>query len=376
MPSSLRRFLPSYPSLVSSALGVSAAIVLGSSSIALAQAPAADDAARQAFYKEKIQPILSAHCYDCHSADGGSAGGLRVDDRAALLKGGRSGPAIVPGKPDESLLVQRVTTSDVKQRMPKSDDPLTADQISQLKSWIADGAAWSAPDASASSSSAPAEVPSTVAPAAASAATASPAAQAKDGKASLTRVPYPRPATAAQLAFFEKKVRPILVNRCYNCHSAAFKEAGGLRVDVGISIFTGGKDGAVIIPGHPEESLLIRRVKSTDPKKRMPQESNESLPADEIATLEAWIKDGAAWPDETEKLPPTPERLRRVYPQLRAEWWSWQPLTRPAAPVLANDTWSSGDIDRFVLANLQAKKLAPVADADPVVLLRRLRYDL
>ncbi|RXS97598.1 PSD1 and planctomycete cytochrome C domain-containing protein [Silvibacterium dinghuense] len=356
MPDFLRRYSWSFLSPLPALL--SAVMAAGSPAFMHAQASSTSEDAHQAFYKEKIQPILSSHCYDCHSADAGAAAGLRVDDRAALLKGGKSGPAIVPGKPEESLLLERVLTTDVKQRMPKGDDPLPAKEIEQLKAWIADGAAWS--EATPSSTSAP--EPSTP--------------PAKEIKASLTRVPYPRPATPAQLAFFEKKVRPILVNRCYNCHSAAFKEAGGLRVDVGISIFAGGKDGAVIIPGHPEESLLIQRVKSSDPKKRMPQESNEALPADEIATLEAWIKDGAAWPDETEKLPPTPERLRRIYPQLRAEWWSWQPLAHPVAPVIAGDTWSSGNIDRFILANLQAKKLAPVPDADPAVLLRRVSYDL
>jgi hypothetical protein len=94
--------------------------------------------------------------------------------------------------------------------------------------------------------------------------------------------PYPRPATPEQLAYFEKNVRPILVNRCYNCHSDAFKEAGGLRVDIGIAIFTGGNDGPVIAPGHPEKSLLIERVKSPDVKKRMPQESIEALPAEKL----------------------------------------------------------------------------------------------
>ena len=312
---------------------------------------AAPPSAQAAFFTQNIQPILVNHCYDCHSADTRSAGGLRLDDQKAALKGGDLGPAVIPGDPDGSLLIQRVLSTDVKKRMPKGDDPLSAKEISDLKAWIAAGATW--PDATAANNTT--SVPQGIA---------------------RLRVAYPRPATPEQLEYFEKKVRPILVNHCYNCHSDAFKEAGGLRVDIGISIFEGGKDGPVIIPGHPEKSLLIERVKSTDVKKRMPQESNDPLPADEIAVLETWIKDGAAWPDETEKLPPTPAKLAALYPKLRATWWSWQPLTDPAVPQVTNDSWSSSNIDRFVLAKLREKKLAPVQDADADTLIRRLRYDL
>jgi hypothetical protein len=132
----------------------------------------------------------------------------------------------------------------------------------------------------------------------------------------------------------------------------------------------------VIIPGHPEQSLLIKKVKSTDPKKRMPQESKEPLSSEDIATLETWIQNGAAWPDETEKLPPAPASRLATYEKLKAHHWAWQPLTNPSAPAVANTSWSTADIDRFVLAKLEEKKLTPVKDADPVTLVRRLNYDL
>jgi cytochrome c553 len=305
-----------------------------------------------AFFEKNIQPILTNHCYDCHSTQTKSAGGLRLDDHDALLKGGRTGPAIVPGHPEDSLLLQRVLTDDVKKRMPKGEDePLSAKEIADLKTWIQQGALWPV-------------VKETGTPSAT-------AAQPVHAKA----VSYPRPSTPEQLAYFEKNVRPILVNRCYNCHSDAFKEAGGLRVDVGISIFAGGNDGPVLIPGHPEKSLLIERVKSADSKKRMPQETNEALPPAEVTILETWIKNGAAWPDETEKLPQTPARLAAAYPKLKAHYWSWQPLADPVVPVLA-DKSSSTNIDHFILAKLQEKKLAQVKEADPITLIRRVSYDL
>jgi hypothetical protein len=300
------------------------------------------------FFESKIQPILSDHCYACHASGPKSAAGLQLDSREAILKGGRSGPAVVPADPQASLLLQRILSSDPKARMPLGEDqPLDPKGIADLKTWIQQGALW--PERNTGAQPATAKPKSAV---------------------------YPRPATPEQLAYFEKNVRPIFVNRCYNCHSDAFKEAGGLRVDVGISIFAGGDEGPVIIPGHPEKSILIQRLKSQNPKKRMPQESTEPLAEKEISTLEAWIKDGAAWPDETEKLPPTPSRIQAAYKELRVKLWSLQPLTNPAVPAVANGSWSSDAMDRFVLAKLEEKKLAPVADADDVTLIRRLSYDL
>lgn len=326
-----------------------------------------------AFFSQRIQPILTNHCSECHSFDTRTAGRLSLDDRESLLAGGKSGPAIILGHPDESLLIQRVLAPDPDNRMPKkAPEPLSAAEIADLKTWIAQGAPW--PSAKASSVS----IPSATGPARASTpdATAQSAQEVRVSGNTAKPIPYPRPATAAQLADFEKSVRPILVNRCYNCHSDAFKEAGGLRVDVGIAIFSGGTDGPVIVPGHPEKSLLIQRIKSADAHKRMPQESNEPLPPEEIAALEAWIKDGAAWPDETEKLPQTPARIVARYDKLRVSHWAWQPIANPPVPAVRNTAWSGGDIDRFVLAKLEEQKLAPVKDADALTLIRRLTYDL
>jgi len=322
---------------------------------------AANLVARLEFFDKKIRPVLAEHCLDCHSTQTRSAGGLRLDDRTALLTGGKSGPAINLEKPEESLILQRILSSDAKRRMPKGeDDPLPSENVADFKKWISEGAEWF------------------------SSSTTGGDGHSETGKgkgddkpaAKSVKIAYPRPATAEQLAYFEKNVRPILVNNCYNCHSEAFKEAGGLRVDVGIAIFNGGNSGPAIIPGHPEKSLLLERVRSSDEKKRMPQESKEVLPADQIAILEHWIKDGAAWPDETEKLPQTPARIAANYIKLRKSWWSWQPLTMPAVPSVNNVGWSDKPIDRFILAKLEAKKLSPVGDADPVTLIRRVSYDL
>src|SRR6187455_1088418 len=102
---------------------------------------------------------------------------------------------------------------------------------------------------------------------------------------------------AEKLEFFEKKVRPILVNNCYNCHSADTKPAGGLRVDDRAGLFSGGDAGPGVVPGEPEKSLILRRIKNQDPKRRMPKDS-EALATEDVETLTTWIKDGAVWPRE------------------------------------------------------------------------------
>jgi len=367
MRTNFRRAIPVYPALIVGSL-LFGGLTLPSLLTPVTAAPSGQQAAtaqqaptpgQAAFFEKNIQPILISHCYDCHSADTRSAGGLRLDDRDAILIGGKSGPAIIPGAPGDSLLIHRVLADDPsKARMPKGEDePLSDKEIADLKTWIAQGAPWPAGANASASDDQPAPI-----------------------KTAANRISkpilYPRPATPEQLAYFEKNVRPILVNRCYNCHSDAFKEAGGLRVDIGIAIFTGGNDGPVIAPGHPEKSLLIERVKSPNVKKRMPQESIEALPPAEIAILETWIKDGAAWPDETEKLPQTPARIAENYKKLRVRWWSWQPLTNPNVPAVTNTAWPQSNIDHFVLAKLEENKLAPVKNADPTTLIRRLSYDL
>lgn len=317
-------------------------------------------ASEEAKLLSRVRPILSNNCADCHSTETRAAGGLLVDSRASLLQGGKSGTAIVPGDPDASLLIQRLRESDAELRMPKRAAALSEDDVNTLREWIGKGAPW------------PAEV------ALGDGAKRDDAAAGAVQRVSNKRKPtlYPRPATPEQLAYFEKNVRPILVNRCYNCHSDAFKEAGGLRVDIGIAIFGGGNSGAVIIPGHPEQSLLLERLKSSDKKKRMPQEAEEALPDNEVKIIEQWIKDGAAWPDETEKLPQTPARIAARYEGLRKSHWAWQLRISPEVPTVDNALWSNSAIDRFVYARLQEKKLTPVGLADPVNLIRRVSYDL
>src|SRR5882757_5584237 len=309
--------------------------------------------AQSEFFEKSIRPVLSNNCYSCHSASTKAAGGLRVDDIETLLAGGKSGPAIVPGNPEESLLLRRILLDDEKHRMPKGDDPLPKADVANITTWIKEGAFWPSQTSVHD------------------AASAAPVAERRAAQFN------PNPS-AEQLAYFEKNVRPVLVNHCYACHAADTKPAAGLRLDTTLGIQSGGASGAAIIPGNAEKSLLLQRILLTDRKHRMPKDS-EPLSKEEIASITAWIKQGAALPDQTEKLQPLSAKLSHTYATLKAEHWAFKPLTQPKVPTVANTAWPSGDgddIDRFILAKLEEKKMAPVKDADPGTLIRRVTYDL
>ncbi|NYF79832.1 PSD1 and planctomycete cytochrome C domain-containing protein [Granulicella arctica] len=318
--------------------------------VAAASGPLLPTPAQAAFFEQSIRPVLSNNCYGCHSATTKAAGGLRVDDLDALFVGGKSGPAIIPGKPDESLLLQRILLDDEKHRMPKGDDPLSKTDIANLTIWIKEGAIWPSNGTNRSS------------------ANTTPAAVRHIARFN------PSPPQE-QLVYFEKNVKPILVNHCYACHAADTKPAAGLRLDTSIGIESGGASGAAIIPNNPEQSLLLQRILLTDKKHRMPKDS-APLSKEEIAAITLWIKQGGALPDETEKLPPLSAKLSRTYATLKTNHWAFKPLTHPPVPSVTNHAWPTGDIDRFILASLDEKKMTPVADADPVALIRRVTYDL
>jgi cytochrome c553 len=177
----------------------------------------------------------------------------------------------------------------------------------------------------------------------------------------------------ASAQFFEARIRPILVGHCYGCHSAETKPAGGLRVDDPNGLLTGGDNGAAVVPGDPDASLLIRRVSHQDPRQRMPREG-DPLSTEEIADLSAWIRNGARWP--ALKVSASISRPKEGYEPLRREHWAWQPLTEPELPAVRDSSWPRDDLDRFIRSGLEKAALEPVADADRTTLLRRVTFDL
>lgn len=168
--------------------------------------------------------------------------------------------------------------------------------------------------------------------------------------------------------FFEARIRPVLVTHCYDCHADSAKS--GLRVDSREALLKGGKRGPAIVPGKPEESLLLLSVRHTHETLRMPK-GGAKLQEKEIADLAQWIKDGAVWPATRPATNAGATYL--IKPEHRA-FWSFQPLSDPAIPPVKGK--AQNPIDAFLLEKLEAKGLSFNAPADKRTLLRRATYDL
>jgi hypothetical protein len=180
-----------------------------------------------------------------------------------------------------------------------------------------------------------------------------------------------QPLDQEGLDLFEKKIRPILVERCYECHSGESKKVeGSLLVDSQAGLLKGGDLGAAIVPGDPDASLLIQAIRYRDKNLQMPPD--ERLAPETIADFEAWVKRGA--PDPRSESPLAGKYV--VDFEAAKSRWPYTPPVEPAIPAVKDESWAWNPIDRFLLARLEAAELAPAADADPRTLIRRVTYDL
>jgi hypothetical protein len=179
--------------------------------------------------------------------------------------------------------------------------------------------------------------------------------------------------------FFEKHVRPLLARQCYECHSGqARRLEANLRLDSRGGVLAGGDMGPAIVPGKPEESLLIEAVRYDDVALQMPPHGK--LPAEDIAMLTSWVSRGAPWPDEAAVSGEAPSgRANRPDFDLAArkrEHWAWQPVKRQPPPAVGKRAWPKNEIDPFVLEKLESRGIEPAGPADPRTLIRRLSFDL
>ncbi|MDE3198240.1 MAG: DUF1549 domain-containing protein [Acidobacteriota bacterium] len=173
--------------------------------------------------------------------------------------------------------------------------------------------------------------------------------------------------------FFETRIRPILANSCFGCHTAS--ALGGLRLDSREAMLKGGKRGVAVVPGDPDNSLLIKAVKQTSPDLKMPAGSGK-LKDSEIADLAAWVKAGAIWPAGAKTVSGADKSGKYVIAPERREFWSFKPLSNPPLPPVKDAKWAKDPIDRFVLARLEKEGLHPVPPASKHDLLRRATLDL
>ncbi|MCY2966412.1 MAG: DUF1553 domain-containing protein, partial [Planctomycetota bacterium] len=184
----------------------------------------------------------------------------------------------------------------------------------------------------------------------------------------------PSAADRAQAeAFFESKIRPLLVDRCLECHGGA-KQKAGLRLDSPAALTQGGNSGAVVVPKQPDKSLLIQAVRYTGDLKMPPK---SKLPDAEIALLVEWVRQGAIWPQSKEPSPGVKSATTETeITEADRNFWAFQPVRPVALPAVKNELWALEDLDRFILAKLEAAALSPAPAADKRTLIRRATLDL
>ncbi len=165
-----------------------------------------------------------------------------------------------------------------------------------------------------------------------------------------------QPACAGDRIDFNRDIRPILSDACFNCHGPDAKQRkADLRLDTRMAAFADRGGYAAVVPGKPEQSEVFQRITNTDPAARMPPaKSGKKLSESQVALIRQWIAQGARW----------------------SEHWAFLPPKRPPLPPVQNPSWVRNAIDGFILARLEREGLGPSPTADPVTLLRRLSLDL
>ncbi|MCS6975658.1 MAG: PSD1 and planctomycete cytochrome C domain-containing protein [Gemmatales bacterium] len=180
------------------------------------------------------------------------------------------------------------------------------------------------------------------------------------------------PATDREgIEFFEKHVRPLLLEHCTACHGSQ-KQRGGLRLDSPAAIRKGGDRGAVVVAGNPEASLLIQAIRYTDQDFRMPPKGK--LKDEQITVLTEWVKRGAALPRDTGSV--TGGASNQFDLAERRRHWCYQPVQRPPLPQVADVGWCCNAVDVFIRARQEAAGIRPAPEADKRTLIRRLTFDL
>ena len=162
--------------------------------------------------------------------------------------------------------------------------------------------------------------------------------------------------------FFEAKIRPVLIESCLRCHGDS-KKSGELRIDSREMLLKGGASGAAIVPGKPEESLLIRAIQRQKDVSAMPPEKEKALRPEQVVDFLAWIKTGAVWPAKTAKF----ETVKH---------WAFEPIQSAAPPSVQDSSWATSSVDTFIRSRQETAGVVPAPPADKRSLLRRITFDL
>ncbi|MGE0001853.1 MAG: PSD1 and planctomycete cytochrome C domain-containing protein [Fimbriimonadaceae bacterium] len=287
-------------------LGAACSVVLG------VAVPSAVRRLEPVDYARDVEPILQVKCQPCH-AGSYISGGLDIASPAAFVRGGDSGPVVIPGESNRSPLLQRIRGKGGKPMMPLSGNPLSPEMVSTIARWVDEGA--------------------DMGPGA----------------------PRFAQATSGLVIGFDPKVWGIFKASCTICHNSE-AASGGLDLTSEKTLAKGGVSGPVVVPGEPDKSKLLYRLTGSDGKPIMPLGFKPLSQADRQLIMD-WIRNGA----------------KAGEAELH---WSYRPIVRPTVPDTGDDPWPRNDIDRFVLDRLQEESVEPSPEAEKETLLRRLSYDL
>jgi hypothetical protein len=281
------------------------------------------DRLRAPEFESEVQPLLKAKCLRCHD-DKARKADLDLSTREGILKGSESGPVIVPGKPIESKLYEMVHEGKMP---PGKKDKLAPADVEIIRRWLEAGARFRAV------------------------------------------------AGESNIAITQHDVTPILLRRCTVCHGRSQRE-GGLDLRTKASLLRGGKSGPAIVPGRPEESLLLKKVRSGDmpPRRRIIEVSIKPIEQAEIDVLAKWIAAGAP---EVAILPDVAtSRPDPLVSDKERAFWAFQPPCSVLPPNVRSQERVRNPIDAFILQKLEAAGLSLSPEADRLTLMRRACFDL
>ncbi|MCA9021390.1 MAG: DUF1549 domain-containing protein, partial [Planctomycetaceae bacterium] len=275
-------------------------------------------------YEDTILPIFQARCLECHNTKNRKAE-FDLSSPAGLLKGGESGVGLVSGKPDESLLYEYLHDG---QMPPEGSKPLEEKELQLIHKWIAQGMKFKQ-----------------------------------------------NPQATAEEQLTQHDVLPIFYRRCVMCHGPEYQE-GGLDLRTKADMLKGGKAGAAVITGKPDESLLVKYIedKTCPPKAEISRAGIEPMTAEELATVKDWITQGLKVVNE-EPLDFSNDQDPLVTKEDR-QFWSFQPPQQAEPPAVQQQSLVKNPIDAFLLRQLEAKQLTYAPEADRRSLIRRVTYVL
>jgi hypothetical protein len=178
--------------------------------------------------------------------------------------------------------------------------------------------------------------------------------------------------SAEDLESFEKSIRPLLIENCISCHGQE-KQEGGLSLATRELMIQGGDSGAAVVPGKPDESLLVEAIEYLHEPKMPP---GGKLKAPQIELVRKWIKSGVAWPNNSAIATETTTAARSQITEKHKQWWAFHPIKPIEPPNVQKSEWARNEIDRFILAKLESAGLSAAPEADRKSWLRRVTLDL